>query len=125
MKFLAKLASIVMAGIKIEAGLTPYLTAKVNGQVASVEAKATDFITLATGILSDIQVAGVGAGLTNEQKLLAAIPLIAKELRATETFLGHEIPNDKLDAFNAAVKGITSNLVDALNTLKTDNIKTA
>ena len=125
MKFLARLASIVMAGIKIESGLTPYLTSKVNGQITAVENKAVDFITLASGILSDIQVAGIGAGLTNEQKLAAAVPLIAKELRATETFLGHEIPNDKLDAFNAAVKGITSNLVDAINTLKTDNIKTA
>jgi hypothetical protein len=125
MKFLAKLASIVMTAIKVESGLTPYLTAKVNGTIATVESKATDFITLATGILSDIQVAGIGAGLTNEQKLAAAVPLIAKELRATETFLGHEIPADKLDAFNAAVKGITSNLVDALNTLKTDNIKTS
>lgn len=125
MKFLAKLASIIMAGIKIESGLTPSLTSKVNGQIATVEAKATDFITLATGILSDIQVAGIGANLSNEQKLCAAVPLIAKELRATEVFIGHEISKDKLDAFNAAVKGITSNLVDAINTLKTDNIKIA
>lgn len=126
MKFFKKLASLIMTGIKIETGcLSPYLSAKVNGQIATVEAKTTDFITLAAGIFSDIQVAGIGANLTNEQKLLAAVPLIAKELRATELFLGHEIPKEKLDEFNEKVKGLTTNLFDAINMLKTDNIKTA
>lgn len=128
MKFLSLLAKYAIEGTQILTGFQPYISAfnpKAGAITAAIEQRASDSLTLIGKVVADIQVAGISASLTNEQKLAAATSLVAKIIRESELFIGHDIDHAKIDQFNAAITGITSNFVEALNSLKTDNIKTA
>lgn len=122
MKFLDYIAKLVIQGSQILIGFQPFIST-LNPKAQEGAQKASDSLTEIGKIVAMIQVSGVSAGLTNEQKLKAAAPLVAKVIRESELFVGHSIPDDKLALFNAKVEALTSSFVDTINLLSTDGIK--
>lgn len=125
MTFLAKLGGFLAKGIALLIGLGPLITpwlgsngAKVQGGVVTAINDLTSVGQTVLQVEAIIQTPGSGIA-----KLTAATPLVMQILKTSELVSGHQIANEAL--FEQAASKIASGTADLLNSLKSDNVKSA
>lgn len=118
MSFLKAMGKGLRIALGILTGVGPAVAAVIPGtRDDDVIRRATDTLTQVGGVIIMTEsLVGSVAGATGAQKLEAALPHVAQIIRTSEIMIGREIANE--DAFVAAVRGITSNFADLLNSLK-------
>lgn len=120
MKFLQVIAKFINQGMLFLSGFEPFIS-QTHPEASPVLSKADDVMVKLAKIVADMEVVGEALKLDGAQKLTAIVPLVAQALKDSALLAGHEIKD--LPAYTKAASGIASNLVDLLNSLKTDNIK--
>lgn len=120
MTFLKKLGIILAQGLSIVAGLGPILKLSVPNAAGTIDVVTNDLQLLST-IIVNVEAVGSVTGLTGEQKLKAALPMVEQAVLSSSMLVGHKIANETL--FKKAVAEYAQASVDLLNSLH-DNIET-
>jgi hypothetical protein len=117
MKFLSKLGKILVQATQIITGLGPLIP-----QVSPYVDKVSDIVTKAIGIIVNVEAIGQLKGMSGEEKLAAATPMVTQIILTSDSFAGRKIKNQEL--FKSGTAKFTSGLVDILNSIDEDEIKT-
>lgn len=120
MSFLKKLGEVVLKGIALFTGISPYLQAAIPGQAANI-VKASDDLTKIGGIVISIEQIAAALQLSGPDKLKAAGPLVSQIILQSDLVVGHKIKDAA--KFQAGIDQITSGVVGVLNSLDADAIK--
>src|ERR1700722_9772056 len=126
----------VLKGISIVLGILDggSIQQAIPGSAGTLTTVQSDLSEIAT-VITDVEVAFGGASTaattagisvlpakTGALKLAAATPLVSQTIMASPLMKGQKIKDQAL--YNSAVKGITSNMADLLNSLDPSTIKT-
>lgn len=109
----------------IAVGIGPILQPLVgSGKSGAVIGTAVNDLTAIGSTIVQIETAFAAIpGATGAQKLQAAVPLIGNIIRTSELVVGKKIANDAL--FAQAVTEFAQGMVDLLNSIHADEVKTA
>lgn len=124
MPFLKKLGQILTTGLKIVAqaqGLLPFIP-NLPGQVGAIVGEVKSELELMASSVVQVEMMGNALALPGAQKLTALEPQIT-QVFLNSRLMAHRKVKDEAK-FKAAMRGLASNLVDALNSLDEDGIDT-
>lgn len=124
MSFLKKLGQVLAIGTQMITGFMPVAQPLLgrNNKLEQVATKITDTLTLIGTAVVTVEAAFNGIANSGAQKLTAAINLIGPLIRTSELVAGKEIADENL--FQKGVNGVAQGVVDILNSLKGDGVKT-
>ena len=122
MGFLAKLASFIIKGVALAAGLGPLLGPLLGSSKAgqAVATGINDFNAIGSVI---VQMEVALEGKTGADKLAAAIPLVKSIVLTSEMVSGKKIANDA--KFTLGIQELTQGIYDIIESIHEDAVKTA
>ncbi len=110
-KWLGIIGQVLLKATEILAGVGPLFPTK----AAQVGVVVSDLAQI-DAIIVNVEAMGQVVGLSGEQKLAAAAPLVAQIILQSTALAGHEIANH--DLFMQGVTKIASGTADVLNSRK-------
>lgn len=122
MKFLSKLGEALIKGLTLVTAFQAPVSI-LSPKAGSVMGTAADTMTQIAGVAVIIEAAAKNGAMSNEQKLLGAIPSVRQILLSSPLMAGHKIPDDKLKEFDDIVSRQTSVIVDMINLFNPDAIE--
>jgi hypothetical protein len=122
MKFLSKLAQVILQGVAVVSGIAPVLS-QVPGASGPVQTISQDLAQIAQ-IIAQVEVIGQKLGQAGPSKLVAAAPLVEQVLLQSALLAGRKIDKDRADLFSQGSKKIADGMADVLNSLHEDEVKT-
>jgi hypothetical protein len=122
MKFLSKLAQVILQGVSIVSGIAPVI-AQVPGAAGPVQTISQDLAQIAQ-IIAQVEVIGQKLKHAGPDKLLAAAPLVEQVLLQSSLLAGRKIDKNRADLFTQGSKKIADGMADVLNSLHEDEVKT-
>jgi hypothetical protein len=121
MTFLKKLGSFLAKAAAIAVGVGPLLQPFL-GSAAPIEQVAVNDLTQVAQIATMVEAVNQAPG-SGAAKLAAATPLVLQVLRTSQAFSGKKIADEALAEKGAAE--IVSGVVDFMNAIHPDEVKTA
>jgi hypothetical protein len=124
MTFLKKLGAALLKITAIAVGIGPILQPLVgSGKSGALVGTAVNDLTAIGSTIVQIETAFAAVpGSTGAQKLQAAIPLVGNIVKTSELVSGKKIANETL--FTQAVQEIAQGMVDLLNSIDANEVKT-
>lgn len=120
---LKKIGQVIVKGAAVEAGFAPLVAPLLGSKASAAVGTVTNDLTAAAQVVTQVEAIGQTTGLTGAQKLAAAIPLITNIINTSELISGKNVANRQL--FAQGCSEITQGVVDLLNSLDQNNVKTS
>ncbi len=126
MSFLSKFGQVIAGAAATAAGVAPLFpglfgsAAKVDKAGAVINSTLNDLTNVA-GVIAQIEVAL--AGKTSPEKFGAAVNLVGPIIRTSQLVSGKKIADEQL--MQKAILEVTQGVVDILNSLHQDSVKTS
>lgn len=119
MGLLKKFGQIVLKGVEIATGITPFIQGLIPAQYSGVTQTVTNDLQQIAEIIQDVEVFGQALGIAGPDKLKAAAPAVAQIILKSSLLANHKIANPEL--FNQGCSKIADGMADILNSLE-DNV---
>lgn len=123
MTFLKKLGAILAKAAAIAIGIGPIVTPFLgSGKAGAIATTATNDLVQIGQIVATVEAVVQTPG-SGAQKLAAAVPLVKGIIQSSELVIGKKIANELL--FEQACTEMTQAVVDLLNSIDQNEVKTA
>lgn len=124
MTFLKKLGQVLLKVAGVAAGVYPLVSPLIgSGKAGQITGTAVNDLTAIGAVIVQLETAfGAVPGSTGAQKLQAAIPLVSNIIKTSELVVNKKIANEAL--FTQGVTEVAQGMVDILNSIHPDEVKT-
>lgn len=114
--FLSKLGNALRIGLQISNVEIPLIAPYLPANVSNIVIAADNLANMGNVVITTEQMFANTPGVTGEMKLQAASPFVAQIVQQMSLISGKKILDPA--KFQAAVKGLTSNMADLLNSVE-------
>lgn len=121
MKFLSKLAQVILQGVSIVSGIAP-IVSQIPGASGAVQTISQDLAQIAQ-IIAQVEVIGQKLGHAGPDKLVAAAPLVEQVLLQSALLAGRKIDKNRADLFRQGAEKIAGGMADVLNSVHEDEVE--
>lgn len=122
MKFLSKLASVILKGVQIASGFMPLVAPALPTSTQPIVSTINNDLPAIASIITAVEVMGQALQIKGPDKLKAAAPQVAQIVLQSSLLINHKIADANL--FNQGCASIASGVADVLNSLSSDGVKT-